>query len=53
MYGSSLKSGERAFDQLFSGSYFDYFVWTPGSNAIFNEPMTGRTMQIADTVVTA
>ena len=41
----SVKTGERAFDQIFGVPPFDYLAENPGAAAIFDEAMTGWSMQ--------
>ena len=41
----SVKTGERAFDQIFSAALFDYLADNPSAAAVFDEAMTGWSMQ--------
>ena len=41
----SVRSGDRAFDRRFGMSYFEYLAQHPESDLVFNEAMTGWTMQ--------
>jgi len=44
LYGS-VKTGERAFDQIFGMPPFDYLAENPGAAFIFDQSMTGWSMQ--------
>ena len=41
----SVKTGERAFDGIFGAAPFEYLAENPGAAAIFDEAMTGWSMQ--------
>lgn len=47
----SVQTGEPAFEHHFGTSYFEYLAQHPESDRVFNEAMTGWTMQLVDAVV--
>ena len=47
----SVRTGEPAFDHKFGMSYFSYLAQHPEADAVFNEAMTGWTMQLVSAVV--
>jgi hypothetical protein len=47
----SVRTGQPAFEHQFGMGIFEYFSKNPEASAVFNEAMTGWTMQIADAVV--
>ena len=49
----SVKSGQRAFDNMFGADYFTYLAGHPESDRVFNEAMTGWTNQLVGGVVDA
>ena len=49
----SVRSGDRAFDRRFGMSYFEYLAQHPESDRVFNEAMTGWTMQLVGAVMEA
>ena len=49
----SVKTGERAFDQVFSTNYFAYLAQHPDSDHVFNHAMTGWTAQLVGAVIDA
>ena len=49
----SVQSGDKAFDRQFGMSYFSYLAQHPESDRVFNQAMTGWTMQLVDAVIDA
>lgn len=49
----SVKTGERAFDRIFGEPPFDYLAGHPAAAAVFDEAMTGWSMQNSVAVATA
>jgi hypothetical protein len=49
----SVQTGETAFEQQFGASYFAYLAQHPAADRVFNEAMTGWTMQLVGAVVDA
>lgn len=47
----SVRTGETAFEHQFGTSYFGYLAQHPESDRVFNEAMTGWTMQLVGAVV--
>ena len=44
----SVRTGQPAFEHQFGMGVFDYFAQNPEPSAVFNEAMTGLTIQVAD-----
>lgn len=49
----SVKTGQRAFDNMFGADYFTYLTDHPESEQVFNQAMTGWTNQLVGGVVDA
>lgn len=49
----SVKTGQRAFDNMFGSDYFTYLAGHPEAGRVFNQAMTGWTNQLAGGVVDA
>ena len=49
----SVQTGATAFEKQFGASYYDYLAQHPEASQVFNEAMTGWTMQLVDAVVEA
>ncbi len=49
----SVKTGERAFDEIFGIAPFDFLAGNPGAAAVFDEAMTGWSTQNAEAVAEA
>ena len=48
-----MQTGATAFEKQFGASYYDYLAQHPEASQVFNEAMTGWTMQLVDAVVDA
>lgn len=46
----SVRTGQPAFEHQFGMGVFEYFAQNPEASAVFNEAMTGLTIQVADAV---
>src|SRR6266700_3974342 len=44
----SVRTGQPAFEHQFGMGVFEYFAQNPEPSAVFNEAMTGLTIQVAD-----
>ena len=44
----SVRTGQPAFEHQFGMDVFEYFAQNPQASAVFNEAMTGLTIQVAD-----
>jgi hypothetical protein len=49
----SVRTGEPAFEHRFGMGVFEYFAQNPEASAVFNEAMTGLTIQVANSVAGA